>query len=103
MFRKLVKETGEGVTHTLMAWYRNTACIDSRMTSLPRKEKERLLTPPLIRQPGHAALILGMHWINASPYLNRHARVSGHGPRARQLCVAQMRGIAGCREVGGVD
>ncbi len=30
-----------------IAWYRNTECIASRTGSLPRNEKETLLTPPL--------------------------------------------------------
>ena len=29
----------------------------SRTTLLPRKEKDRLLTPPLLRAPGQVALI----------------------------------------------
>jgi hypothetical protein len=44
----------------LIAWYRNTECIASRMTSRPRKPKERLDTPPEILAPGHAALMRGM-------------------------------------------
>ena len=40
-----------------IAWYRNTECIASRMTSRPRKPKERLDTPPEILAPGHRALM----------------------------------------------
>ena len=40
-----------------VAWNRNAECIASRTTSLPRNEKERLLTPPLIFAPGQASLI----------------------------------------------
>ena len=38
-----------------IAWYRNTECIASRTTSLPRKENDTLLTPPLTSEPGQAA------------------------------------------------
>ena len=44
----------------LMAWYKNTACIASRTTSLPRNENETLLTPPEMCTPGQAALICGI-------------------------------------------
>ena len=37
---------------TLMAWYRNTLCMASRTASIPRKENEKLDTPPLTRAPG---------------------------------------------------
>ena len=42
----------------LMAWNRNAEWIASRTTSLPRNEKERLLTPPLIFTPGHCSLMI---------------------------------------------
>ena len=42
----------------LMAWKRNAEWIASRTTSLPRKENDRLLTPPLIFTPGHFALMI---------------------------------------------
>ena len=40
-----------------MAWYRNAECIASRTMSLPRKENEMLLTPPLTLHRGSIALI----------------------------------------------
>ncbi len=42
----------------LMAWYRKAEWMASRTMSLPRKEKERLLTPPLIFTPGQVALMM---------------------------------------------
>ena len=39
-----------------MAWYRNTAWIASRTTSLPRNENETFETPPLISDVGQLAL-----------------------------------------------
>ena len=39
----------------LMAWNRNTECIASRTVSLPRKEKEKLETPPEIWACGSSA------------------------------------------------
>ena len=41
-----------------IAWYRNAACIASRTTSLPRNEKEMLLTPPVILHAGAGLLDL---------------------------------------------
>ena len=41
----------------LMAWYKNTECIASRTVSLPLKENEILLTPPLTLANGKLALI----------------------------------------------
>jgi len=38
-----------------IAWYRNTECIASRTTSLPRNENDTLLTPPLTSACGQAA------------------------------------------------
>jgi hypothetical protein len=40
-----------------IAWYRNTEWIASRTGSLPRNEKETLLTPPLTLAWGRVALI----------------------------------------------
>jgi hypothetical protein len=40
-----------------IAWYRNAACIASRISGLPRKENDTLLTPPLVRAYGHSALM----------------------------------------------
>ncbi len=40
-----------------MAWYRNAACMASRTVSLPRKENERLLTPPVTLARGKSSLI----------------------------------------------
>ena len=39
-----------------MAWVRKAECMASRTVGLPRNEKERLLTPPLIRAWGRARL-----------------------------------------------
>ena len=39
-----------------MAWKRNAEWMASRTTSLPRKENERLLMPPLTLTPGHVCL-----------------------------------------------
>ncbi len=41
-----------------MAWNRKTECIASLTVLFPLNENERLLTPPLILQPGHSFLII---------------------------------------------
>ena len=40
-----------------IAWYKKAECIASRTVLLPRKEKETLLTPPLILAPGRFSVI----------------------------------------------
>lgn len=37
---------------TFMAWYKKTLCMASRTASMPRKENEKLDTPPLTLAPG---------------------------------------------------
>jgi len=50
-----------------IAWNRNTLCIASRITSTPRKPKDRLDTPPEILQPGHVALMRAVALIKSRP------------------------------------
>jgi hypothetical protein len=50
-----------------MAWYRNTECIALRTGSLPRNEKDRLLTPPEILTCGQRALIARVASMKSTP------------------------------------
>ena len=52
----------------LMAWNRNTECIASRTFSLPRKEKEKLETPPEIWAWGFSRRITAAASMKALPY-----------------------------------
>ena len=52
----------------LMAWNRNTECIASRTFSLPRKEKEKLETPPEICACGFSRRMTSHASTKALPY-----------------------------------
>ena len=51
-----------------IASLRKIACMASRTVSLPRKAKDRLLIPPLIRAPGQRAFSRGSDCRKASAY-----------------------------------
>mmetsp|Transcript_68680 Transcript_68680/g.121381 ORF Transcript_68680/g.121381 Transcript_68680/m.121381 type:complete len:284 (+) Transcript_68680:1685-2536(+) len=51
-----------------MAWCRNTAWIDSRITFTPRKPNERLEMPPEILTKGQSSLILLVALMKSTPY-----------------------------------
>mmetsp|Transcript_2251 Transcript_2251/g.5322 ORF Transcript_2251/g.5322 Transcript_2251/m.5322 type:complete len:410 (+) Transcript_2251:2315-3544(+) len=51
-----------------MPWYKNTACIDSRSSFSPRKEKDRLLSPPLNETAGCICFSVPTAFKKSRPY-----------------------------------